>query len=337
MAHYATRRFSYRGQLGILVAFIGAGLVIGGLASFIPLLGKINIFDMKGASATQLMDNILKPENANALRWSQFIATAMIFFLPPFFYAWYCHRKPYIHLGFSNELTIKQIALVVIIMFACLPIVSALQEITEMLPWSKATLLRFKEAEDEYNKQVAVIARMDNFFDYLISMLMIALLPAVFEETLFRGGVQNLFSRWFKMPLLAIVVTSIIFSAVHGSYLGFLSRFALSFVLGWMYYRTGNIWLNIVGHFVNNAVGVTALYILSKPGQKIDPSKMDDHFPLLLAAGAVAAVIGLFIVFEKISADKIKHPGEELLIPGYNFNDNPFTNDTATTDGHTQP
>ena len=83
--------------------------------------------------------------------------------------------------------------------------------------------------------------------------MVIAFLPALFEETLFRGGMQNLFSRWFKKPLLAIVVTSIIFSAIHGSYLGFLSRFALGFLLGWIYYRTGNIWLNIIGHFFNNA------------------------------------------------------------------------------------
>ena len=337
MAHYATQRFNYWRQLGILTAFIGAGLVIGGLASFIPFLGKINIFDMKGASTAQVVDNLLKPENANALRWSQFIATAMIFFLPPIFYAWYCHRKAFVHLGFSRQWNIGQVILVILIMLACLPIVSALQDITEMLPWSKATLLKFKEAEDAYNKEVAVIARMDNFFDYIISLIMIALLPAVFEETLFRGGVQNLFSRWFKMPVLAIVVTSIIFSAVHGSYLGFLSRFGLSFVLGWMYYRTGNIWLNITGHFVNNAVGVTALYFSTKPGQKIDMSKMDDHFPLLLALAAFAAVIGLFMLFEKISTKEIDHPGEEVLIPGYNFSNNPFMNDIATTDGSPQP
>jgi membrane protease YdiL (CAAX protease family) len=138
-------------------------------------------------------------------------------------------------------------------MLAALPLVSALQDLTNLFPWSKATLLKFKLAEDAYNEQVAVIARMDNFTDYILSVVVIAFLPALFEETLFRGGIQNLLSRWFKKPVLAIIVTSIIFSAIHGSYLGFLSRFALGFVLGWIYYRTGNIWLNIIGHFFNNA------------------------------------------------------------------------------------
>ena len=156
------------------------------------------------------MDKILVPENATALRWMQFISTLFLFFLPPFFYALLCHKKPLLHLGFTHRVDVKEVIVVVLVMLACLPIVGALQELTEMFPWSKATLQQFKDAETSYNKQVAVIARMDNFFDYLVSIVMIAFLPAVFEETMFRGGLQNLLSRWFKMPVVAIVITSII-------------------------------------------------------------------------------------------------------------------------------
>jgi membrane protease YdiL (CAAX protease family) len=207
---------------------------------------------------------------------------------------------------------------------ASLPMVSALQELTELLPWGKATLLQFKEAEEAYNKQVAVIARMDNFFDYIISVIVIAFLPALFEETLFRGAIQNLFSRWFKMPLLAIVLTSIIFSAIHGSYLGFLSRFVLGFLLGWLYYRTGNIWLNIVAHFINNAMAVTALYVSTKPGKKVDISNMDENFPLWTGLVSILLVIGLMLYFEKIAKKDIDRPGEEVLLPGFDNRGNPF-------------
>lgn len=337
MAHFATKRYNYGGQAGIFTAFIGAGLIIGLIASFIPLMGKINIFDMKGGSATDIMDKILVPENANALRWSQFLSTFFIFFLPAVMYAWLCHVKPFVHLGFRSSINIKQVVLVVLIMMACLPLVGALQELTEMLPWSKSALLRFKLAEEAYNQQVAVMARMDNFGDYIISVIVIALLPAMFEETLFRGGLQNLLSRWIKKPVIAVIITSIIFSAIHGSYLGFLSRFALGFVLGWMYYRTGNIWLNIIAHFINNAMAVTMLYISSKPGEKIDPSKIDDHFPLLYGLAGLVVVIGLFILFEKTGKNEIDHPGEEVLMPGYYNSNNPFANDVATTEEHTQP
>ncbi len=333
MAHYATKRYNYWGQLGMLAAFCGAGLIIGGILSLLPLMGKIDIFK-SGGDSSKLMDSILKPENANAVRMMQFITTLFLFFLPPVLYARVCHVNAFKHLGFSSQLNVAQMGIVVLIMFACSPLVDTLQQVTEMLPWSKSTMLKFKSAEDDYFKQVMVIARMDNFLDYILSVVVIALLPAIFEETLFRGGLQNLLSRWFKAPIAAIIVTSIIFSAIHGSYLGFFSRFALGFLLGWFYYRTGNIWLNIIAHFFNNATAVTVLYFSSKPGIKVDPEKMDTHFPLWAGLVSIAIIAGLFILFEKVSKQYIDRPGEEVIMHGYNTSSNPFENDIANIEEH---
>ena len=330
MAHFASNKFNYWGQLGILLLLLGVGMIAGSIASFIPLMGKINFHDLKSGSAGTMIEGILKPENANAIRWMQFLLTLFFFFLPPVAYALVCHSKPFVHLGFNHSIKISQILWVIAIMFVCLPLVASLQDLTEMLPWSKATLLKFKLAEDDYNKQVAVIARMNNVWDYFISVLVIALLPAVFEETLFRGGLQNLLSRWIKMPIVAIIITSIIFSAVHGSYLGFLSRFALGFVLGWIYYRTGNIWLNIVGHFFNNGLAITALYMSSTPGKSVDLSKMDEHFPLWVGALSLAAVIFLFKYFENDNKDVIDRPGREVLMEDVHRNFNPFDESNNT-------
>ncbi len=325
MAHLATKRFNYWNQLAVLAAFVGVGLIIGGIiVSILPFFVKMNPGITSGNTAAQLLDNLLQPKNAALLRWITFITAFFMFFLPTVLYALVCHKKPFVHLGFKNNCNVKSAGVVILIMLAALPLVSALQDLTTLLPWSKAALLKFKEAEDAYNQQVAVIARMDNFADYIISVVVIAFLPALFEETLFRGGMQNLFSRWFKKPLLAIVLTSIIFSAVHGSYLGFLSRFALGFVLGWMYYRTGNIWLNIIGHFFNNAFAVTAMYLFTKPGEHPDPSKMDGQIPLWVGLASIAALYGLFSLFDKVSENEIDQPGEEVLIPGLEPSNNLF-------------
>lgn len=325
MAHYATNRYSYWGQLGLLAAFTGAGVVLGAVASMIPLLGVIDLASKE--SFAKQMDNILRPENAGALRLSQTLATLFMFLAPVLLYARLCHVKALQHLGFKNSVNWKQAGLAMLIMLACLPAVDLLQELTKMLPWSKASLQRFDEAEAVYFKTVTVMARMNDGWDYILSLLVVALAPAVMEEVLFRGGLQNLLSRWIKMPILAIVITSILFSAVHGSYLGFLSRFALGFILGWMYYRTGNIWLNIIAHFFNNAAAVTQLYIFSKPGQKIDASLMDTHAPWWMGIASVAVLTGLLIAFDKVGKKEIDRPGQEVLIPGYSSN--PFDNDIA--------
>jgi membrane protease YdiL (CAAX protease family) len=314
MAYPATNRFSYWGQLGVLAGLTGAGLIFGQLIAFIPLLMKIDLKTLIDHSKN-IEDVLFVPGNAAVLRVVQFLSTLMLFFIPTVFYAWICHKKTFTHLGFKNSITIQQLAIVFIIMLAALPLVGALSELTEKLPFSKATLDKFRAAEDSYNKQVEIIGRMNNFSDYLLSLFMLALLPALFEETLFRGGIQNLLSRWWKMPVLAIIITAAIFSAVHGSYLGFLSRFVLGFVLGWMYYRTGNIWLNIIAHGFYNGTAVTILYITKLNNPKADLSKSDPQFPLWTGLVSVMVLYGLFILFEKVSKYQVDRPGGEVLLP----------------------
>ena len=220
MAYLATKRMSYWGQLGILAAFTALGLFVGSVVSLIPILGKIDLKSFHGLSGKEVMDSLFVPENANLLRWVQFLTTLFLFFLPPVFYAWVCHKKTFTHLGFRYPVSLLQFLIAVVIMIMALPLVSALAELTKMLPFSKLTFQKFQLAEDAYNKQVSIIGRMNSFGDYILSMIMLAILPAMFEETLFRGGLQNLLSRWWKAPILSIVITAIIFSVVHGSYFG---------------------------------------------------------------------------------------------------------------------
>ena len=329
MAYFATKKYSYTGQLIILMCLCGGGLIIGSILSLLPFLQFIQLSNIKGLNIESLIAQVFKPENANVIRLAQFISTLFIFFVPAYLYAWVCHKKPNIHLGFIIKPNLSQTVLFIGIMLASLPLVSALQQVTEMLPWSKAQLAVFKAAEDAYNKQVAVIARMDNVWDYIISVIVIAFLPALFEETMFRGGLQNLVSRWTKKPILSIVITAIVFSAIHGSYLGFLSRFALGFILGWVYYKTGNIWLNIIGHFINNGLAVTVLYFSATPGSKVNPAAIEDHYPVWTGLVSIAIVIVLCKVFDTVTKKYIDNPGQEVLIPGYNFSNHPFDNDIA--------
>ena len=315
MAYPALKRFSYFGQFGIFAGFVGAGLVLAAVVSIIPFLVQPDLKDLLGAGKEELMEKLFVPENAGILRLVQFLSTIFLFFLPPLVYARVCHKKSFRHLGFSNTVNGGQVLVVIALMLASLPFVGMLSQLTEMLPFSEATLKKFKLVEEEYAKQVSIIGRMNNFGDFLISLFMLAILPAVFEETLFRGGVQNLLSRWFKMPILAIIITSIVFSAVHFSYLGFLSRFALSFILGWMYYRTGNLWLNIIGHVTNNAVALTVLYVMKLKDPNINLNKTDPEFPFWLGFVSLGFVLLFLFAFERVSKHQINQPGKEELMP----------------------
>ena len=130
-----------------------------------------------------------------------------------------------------------------------------------------------------------------------------SLLPAVFEETFFRGGMQNLLTRSIGNHWVAIILTSIIFSLIHLSYYGFLARVCLGIVLGLIYYYSGSLWLSIFAHCFNNAIAVTQMYVMLQQGKPFKEA-MNDKLPLWWGLAAIIGLYALFIVFKKISAKR---------------------------------
>ncbi len=326
MAHIATTRFGYGYQLFVLIGLVLLGLLIGSILSLLPLLPQMNFKQLLQGGGKNFMDDLLVPANATPLRIMQFISTFFLMCLPALLYAKYCHHKPMVHLGLSKKPKILPALVVILVMLCCFPLVGYLQDAFKHLPFSKALSLKFDEAEKNYMKQILAIGRMNNFADYLVSLIMIALLPALFEEMIFRGALQNLCSRATKKPILSIVITAAVFSAIHGSYIGFLPRFVLGFVLGWMFYRTNNLWLSVVGHFVNNAIGITGLYVLHLKGQPINAASLEGQVPFLVALVGCALLYAALKLFDKVVKNDIDEPGQERLLPDYINPNNPFEN-----------
>jgi membrane protease YdiL (CAAX protease family) len=114
------------------------------------------------------------------------------------------------------------------------------------------------------------------------------------------GYSRRFFGDWFRNPWIAIILTSIIFSAIHMSYYGFLARAMLGVVLGLIYYYGKSIWLNILAHFLNNAVAVTYLYISSLKG-KLTKDALEDHFPIWLCLLGMVLLAAFLHQFKKKS------------------------------------
>jgi membrane protease YdiL (CAAX protease family) len=144
------------------------------------------------------------------------------------------------------------------------------------------------------------MANMKSFEDYLLALLVLAAAPALFEEVLFRGGFQQVFIGWTKSKWAGIIITSLLFSAIHFSYFGFLPRVALGMVLGLIFYHSKNIWLNILLHFLNNAFVVTQLYIVSRQGKSLEKT-MDESMPIWWGIIALVVLAILFKAFIKES------------------------------------
>jgi len=303
MEYRSVKGFTGPGQLGILMVFLGAGFIV---TAFVQLLIGMQLVP-SGMPVDKMLDAIIKammqPENVGAARLSQVLGTFCLMFIPALLYMLVCHGKNKFWLGFNSHINAKQIILGFFLIFLANIIANPLADISKMaltnFPDLNAMGMRM---EAEYNEQVMALSNLKSWGEFFMALAIMAFFPALFEEIFFRGALQNLLERWWKMPLLAILVTSLLFSLIHMSVYLFLSRAVLGFVLGLMYQRSKNLWVNIIAHFLNNTVAVIQLFWISRHAEKVEVDKLDPKVPIWGGLIAIAISYGLFLLFEKVSS-----------------------------------
>jgi membrane protease YdiL (CAAX protease family) len=97
----------------------------------------------------------------------------------------------------------------------------------------------------------------------LLSIVGIAIIPAVGEELVFRGVFQNLFKRVTENKHLAIWISAFIFSAIHLEFSNFVVRLLIGGLFGYLYDWTKNIYIPIVAHAVFNSFSLIIGYLLT--------------------------------------------------------------------------
>ena len=102
---------------------------------------------------------------------------------------------------------------------------------------------------------------LDSVGKYFISLISLAVLPAICEELVFRGILTTSLKQ--KSPLFAVVISSIMFAIFHFSPSQLLYPLCFGLILGIVYLRTNNIIFPILLHFINNALSVSIQYFSS--------------------------------------------------------------------------
>lgn len=102
---------------------------------------------------------------------------------------------------------------------------------------------------------------INNFWQYLVYVLVSCLTPAVCEELLFRGVILSGMKKYGAK--IAIIVSSLIFMLMHGNAEQTVHQFIVGLVVGCLFFATGNIWLGVIVHFFNNFISVTQLFVIT--------------------------------------------------------------------------
>ena len=211
----------------------------------------------------------------NTLKWIQLLQTISLFLLPSLILAYLCAKAPWNWLQLDNKVDWKVLLWAIGIMLVALPAINLMSHWNQqmVLPtwlsgveeWMKA-----KEAEAEWlTKQFMSVTTISGL---LVNLLLMAVLPALSEEITFRGVLQRLLN--FQLSTfnshLAIWLTSIIFSAIHMQFYGFVPRMLMGALFGYMLVWTGSLWVPMLMHFVNNGMAVLLYFMANRAHWDMD-------------------------------------------------------------------
>ena len=164
--------------------------------------------------------------------------------------------------------------------------------VVEKISWLQS-LIASESASENLMEGLLV---MPSLWEMLFSLLVMAVVPAIGEEMVFRGILQKQMQRIMANPYIAIIITALIFSLAHFQVQRFFAIFLLGIVLGLIFYWTKNLWVPIAGHFVFNGTQVVAAYVSQEDLDKLNAGE-DVQLPFAVIAFSFVAI---FLISKKL-------------------------------------
>jgi len=195
-----------------------------------------------------------------------------LFSLSAVLFAYWLRRGEWKSYFYTLDLDIDLLFKFVIVLFLAYPLIGI-----STLALEQIDLPQWMDSMDEESiDSLMKMLQMDGVGDLIINLVIIALLPAIGEELLFRGVIQRELVNKINNPHLAIFLASAIFSGFHLQIQGFLPKLIIGLVLGYSYYWTKSIWYPMVIHFVNNGLQTVVLFFA---GDKLEATQETAETP----------------------------------------------------------
>ena len=281
-------------SLIILVLMFFAGMFIG---QFIGLLISVLTTDLSLAEVPELLSLPFTEEKRSAILVLQGFGAVGGFIIAALIYLVVVERIQLTALFNLKQVNIWAVILTIVI------VISFMFVNTIFIEWNMN--LSFpgfmsgfeewaREKEEELKIVTEFLTEFGSFSQFIIVFLVVAIIPAIGEELIFRGILQNKFHLMFKNIHVAILVTAILFSGFHLQFFGFIPRLFLGILFGYLYYWSGNIWYPILGHFVNNGFTLILIYLYQAGHIGID-IEVQEAYPLNIVL--IFSVITIYMLF----------------------------------------
>jgi hypothetical protein len=292
-------------QLMLLGGFVMVMmLVVGGI--MIAVLSASGIDPTANTTTT-----LSKPENAAIAKWLQSLSAIGVFIVPSLVFAWLASPKPLHYTGFRKTFHPTWLIIALFIMVLAAPMTGWLGQMNQNIHFGSMDAW-VRKGETDAAKLIENILNMQSFTDLLSSLFVLAFLPALSEEIIFRGILQRIFIRITQKPMVGIVITAVVFSLLHMQFLGFLPRAALGIVLGVLYWYSGSLWPAIIAHFINNALQIIGVYLHKQKIITTDIANDNIRIPFWLGLLSLTLVASLlYFMIKRSPANWQNEYGEE--------------------------
>ncbi|WP_439557526.1 lysostaphin resistance A-like protein [Dyadobacter sp.] len=301
------------GSLLVLTGFVLIGMAVGNILAVV-ILALFFSSDQVGVTVllNQLITTPAKVHNGwYALMVLQGTVHFFSYLLPSALFWIYIDKKP------IREVNTRQHPSPVIWLLAFLLVLVFIPLNSKFIEWNAAMNLPdalsgleiwMRQKEDQLSVMTAFLTNYKTFGQMLIALFVVALLPAIGEEALFRGVIQTKLLKVTSNPHVAIWASAAIFSAIHFQFYGFLPRMMLGALFGYLFYWTGNFWVAVLAHFVNNGFVLVMMYLhnLGMIDTNIEETK---SMPLLLITVSLLLSAGILRYIRQLSVSEVGSGG----------------------------
>ena len=293
-------------QLGLTIITALSVLVI---ISLISILIAIPIF---GINITTLTSPglLTEPKNIGLLKYLQLFQSIGLFIIPPFILGKFFSGNSVHYLKLDTPLKSYRFALVIVIMITSIPVINFLAALNSMIrfPEFMSDVQNYIDsASKSYQTTTEAFMKVSTFKGLMANLFIIAVIPALGEEFLFRGVLQRIFTNWTRNIHWGILIPAFFFSACHLEFYGFFARWLLGIMFGYLLVWSGSIWIPVFAHFINNSFAVIAYYLINKGilSEKIaDVGSTSEILPYTIICIVISG-FGLYLMYLKRLERKI--------------------------------
>jgi uncharacterized protein len=211
--------------------------------------------------------NMSDPATVSMLKFFQVSQSVSLFIVPSLLASWLLFENAGDALCLNLPVKWVPAILVILLVFIINPFINFLGGINSEfhLPeFLKNLETWMRNAEETAGNLTEAFLKVDSIGGLTFNLFMVAVLPAVGEELLFRGVIQKILTDMTRNHHWGIWISAALFSALHMQFFGFIPRMLLGAMFGYLLVWSGSLWLPILAHFINNATAVIALWLIDK-------------------------------------------------------------------------